>query len=201
MLRIKDLCKNFDGKEVIKGLSAEFPDSGFIALCGASGYGKSTLLKIIAGIKKADGGMIDFGSRDTTVSMSFQEPRLLPSRTAVQNVNLVLGDKKATLDVAKALLDELGIADHHTYPDELSGGMKARVGIARALALIADIYLFDEPFANLDKTTAELTARVIKSHTDGALVIAVMHDEEFAREIADRVIRFEDTPLSNYSFI
>ncbi len=201
MFRIKELCKSFDSKEVIKGLSAEFPDSGFIALCGASGYGKSTLLKIIAGIEKADRGMIEFRKQDAAISMSFQEPRLLPERTAVQNVNLVLGDKKATLAASEALLDELNICDHDAYPDELSGGMKARVGIARALALKADIYLFDEPFANLDKATAELTARVIKSHAVGALVIVVMHDGELAREISDRVIRFEDTPLSHYSFI
>ncbi len=201
MLRINDLCKSFDNKDVIKNLSVEFPHSGFIALCGASGYGKSTLLKIIAGIENTDGGKIDFEKHDAVVSMSFQEPRLLPTRTAAENVNFVLGDKKATLAVAKALLDELGIHDHDAYPDELSGGMKARVGIARALALKADIYLFDEPFANLDRATAELTSRVIKSHTDGALVLAVMHDEGFAREISDRVIRFEDTPLSHYSFI
>ena len=131
-----------------------------------------------------------------SISMSFQEPRLLPDRTALQNVNFVLGDKKATLGKPQELLYELGISDTSLYPDELSGGMKARVSIARALARKSDIYLFDEPFANLDKETAEMTAEVIKRHTKFALVIAVIHDIELAERIADRVIRFNDSPIS-----
>jgi NitT/TauT family transport system ATP-binding protein len=128
--------------------------------------------------------------------MSFQESRLLPERTALQNVNFVLGDKKATLGKSQELLYELGISDTGLYPDELSGGMKARVSIARALAKRSEIYVFDEPFANLDIETAAMTAEVIKSHTECALVIAVIHDREFAERIADRVICFNDTPIS-----
>ena len=193
MLRINDISKSFDSKEVIKNLSVTFPESGFIAICGPSGCGKSTLLRIIAGIEKANcGGIIC----NHSISMSFQEPRLLPERTALHNVNFVLGDKKAPLGKSQELLYELGISDTSLYPDELSGGMKARVSIARALAKRSDIYLFDEPFANLDKDTAEMTAEVIKRHTKSALVIAVIHDIEFAERIADRVIRIKDSPIS-----
>ncbi len=193
MLRINDISKSFDSKEVIKNLSVTFPESGFFAICGPSGCGKSTLLRIIAGIEKVNRGEIICNH---SVSMSFQEPRLLPDRTALQNVNFVLGDKKATLGKSQELLYELGISDTSLYPDELSGGMKARVSIARALAKRSDIYLFDEPFANLDKETAEMTAEVIKRHTKSALVIAVIHDNELAERIADRVIRFNDSPIS-----
>ena len=193
MLRINDISKSFDSKEVIKNLSVTFPESGFIAICGPSGCGKSTLLRIIAGIEKVNCGEIICNH---SISMSFQEPRLLPDRTALQNVNFVLGDKKATLGKPQELLYELGIVDTGLYPDELSGGMKARVSIARALARRSDIYLFDEPFANLDKDTAEMTAEVIKRHTKSALVIAVIHDNELAERIADRVIRFKDSPIS-----
>lgn len=193
MLRITDISKKFDDKEVIKNLSLVFPEIGFIALCGPSGCGKSTLLSIIARLEKPNGGRID---SNHSISISFQEPRLLPDRTAQQNVNFVLGDKKTTLGVSRELLYELGIIDTDLYPDELSGGMKARVAIARALAKKAAIYLFDEPFANLDSATAELTAEVIKRHTEGALVIAVIHDREFAERIADRVICFTETPIS-----
>ncbi|MBO5701838.1 MAG: ABC transporter ATP-binding protein [Clostridia bacterium] len=195
MLEIKDLSKSYDGKEVIKNLTLTFPVSGIIALCGASGHGKSTLLSLITGLQKADSGSIEHGNN--VISMSFQEPRLIPSLTAAENVNLVLGGKKTTLREAEALLNELGISDIHAYPDELSGGMKARVSVARALAFKADIYLFDEPFANLDKETAELTASVIKAHTECSLVLAVMHDVDFARELADRVIIFDETPISS----
>lgn len=193
MLRINDISKSFDSKEVINSLSVTFPESGFIAICGPSGCGKSTLLRIIAGIEKVNCGEIICNH---SISMSFQEPRLLPDRTALQNVNFVLGDKKATLGKSQELLYELGIGDTGLYPDELSGGMKARVSIARALAKRSDIYLFDEPFANLDKDTAEMTAEVIKRHTKGALVIAVIHDNELAERIADRVVCFKDSPIS-----
>jgi ABC-type nitrate/sulfonate/bicarbonate transport system ATPase subunit len=199
MLKIIAVSKSFDGKEVIKDLTVTFPDSGFISLCGASGYGKSTLLSMIAGLQKPDSGNIEYKSNN--ISMSFQEPRLIPSLTAAENVNLVLGNKKATLRKAEALLNELDITTPNAYPDELSGGMKARVSIARALAFKAGIYLFDEPFANLDKGTAKLTASVIKKHTEGSLVIAVMHDLEFAQEISDSIIVFDESPISSARFI
>lgn len=199
MIQIKDLSKSFDGKEVIKDLTVTFPDSGFIALCGASGHGKSTLLSLIAGLQTPDTGNIEYGNK--IISMSFQESRLIPSLTAAENVNLVLGGKKTTLRKAEALLNELDITETKAYPDELSGGMKARVSIARTLAYQGDIYLLDEPFSNLDESTAALTASVIKSHTNNALVLAVMHNVEFARKIADSVIVFDETPISSVRFI
>lgn len=196
MLRINNLSKRFEEKEVIKDLSLSFPEKGFIAICGPSGCGKSTLLSIIAGIEDKDCGKVIFGKEKATLSMSFQEPRLLPDRTALQNVNLVLGDKKATLGKSEELLRALGINDFNLYPDELSGGMKARVSIARALAKKSDIYLFDEPFANLDRETAEMTTNVIKKRAADALVIAVIHDREFAEKIADRLILFTKAPIT-----
>jgi ABC-type nitrate/sulfonate/bicarbonate transport system ATPase subunit len=188
MLKINDLCKSFDGKKVIENLSLEFPNNGFIAFCGPSGCGKTTLLRILMGLEGQDHGEIIFDIEHPRISVSFQEPRLLPERTALQNVNLVLGDKKATLTKAKELLMMLGINDFDLYPDELSGGMKARVSIARALAKEADIYIFDEPFANLDKDTAEKCAEVIKAKATHALIVAVLHDTALAERIADRVI-------------
>jgi NitT/TauT family transport system ATP-binding protein len=199
MIQIKGLSKSFDGRQVIKDLTVTFPDSRFVALCGTSGIGKSTLLSLLAKIQKPDSGNIEYDKG--TISMSFQEPRLIPSLTAAENVNLVLGGKKTTLRQAEALLNELDITETKAYPDELSGGMKARVSIARALAYKADIYLFDEPFSNLDESTAALTASVIKSHTNNALVLAVMHNVEFARKIADSVIVFDETPISSVRFI
>ncbi len=188
MLRINNLSKSFDEKIIIDSLSLNFPQKGFVSLCGPSGCGKTTLLRIIAGLEKADRGEISFDTRHPSVSFSFQEPRLLPERTAAENVNLVLGDKKATLQKAQELLDMLNIVDHDLYPDELSGGMKARVSIARALAKRADLYIFDEPFASLDKDTAELCAKVIKDKAQNSLVITVLHDVLLAEQISDEVI-------------
>jgi ABC-type nitrate/sulfonate/bicarbonate transport system ATPase subunit len=188
MLKINDLCKSFDGKKVIENLSLEFPHSGFIALCGPSGCGKTTLLRILMGLEDQNHGEVIFDIKHPRISVSFQEPRLLPERTALQNVNLVLGDKKATLPRAKELLMMLNIRDFDLYPDELSGGMKARVSIARALAKKSDIYIFDEPFANLDKETAMICIDTIKKEAEGALVIVVMHDIELAERVADKII-------------
>ena len=188
MLKLIDISKAFDEKKVLSGITLEFPSVGFVAICGPSGCGKTTLLSIIAGLSKPDRGSLIFDIPKPMISMSFQEPRLLGGRTAAQNVNLVLGDKKATLQRAEELLYELGITDTDQYPDELSGGMKARVSIARALAPIADVYLFDEPFANLDRETALLCADVIKRRTESALAVAVIHDTSLAEQIADRVI-------------
>ena len=188
MIKLIDLSKQYDGKAVLDNVTVDFPQNGFIAICGPSGCGKTTLLNIIAQLAKPDNGKVIFGIAKPIVSMSFQEPRLLAGRTAAENVNLVMGGKKATLPRAEELLSELGISDASLYPDELSGGMKARVSIARALALKADIYLFDEPFANLDRETSLLCAGAIKRKTAGALTVAVIHDTDLAEKVADRVI-------------
>lgn len=188
MVRLINLSKEYDDKNVIDNLTLEFPQVGFVAICGPSGCGKTTLLNLIAQLTKPDGGRVAFDIPNPKISMSFQEPRLLATRTAAENVNLVLGDKKATLPQAEELLYELGITDTLLYPDELSGGMKARISIARALALKADLYLFDEPFANLDKENVLLCTEVIKKYTSNALTISVIHDTSLAERIADKVI-------------
>lgn len=188
MVRLINLSKEYDDKNVIDNLTLEFPQVGFVAICGPSGCGKTTLLNLIAQLTKPDGGRVAFDIPNPKISMSFQEPRLLATRTAAENVNLVLGDKKATLPQAEELLYELGITDTLLYPDELSGGMKARISIARALALKADLYLFDEPFANLDKENVLLCTEVIKKRTSNALTIAVIHDTSLAERFADKVI-------------
>ena len=188
MLKIKNLTKSFDGRKIFDDFSIDLPHKGFIAICGPSGCGKTTLLRIIAGIERSDSGSIEFPISKPTASMSFQEARLLPGLTARENVNLVLGDQKATLPISEELLNKVGIIDTSLYPEELSGGMKARVSIARALAIKADVYLFDEPFASLDSATADLCAEVIHKMTADALTVAVIHDVEFAKRIADRII-------------
>ena len=196
-IRIDSLTKKFGERTAIDGLSLTLPAAGIVALCGPSGSGKSTLLALLAGLEKPTSGTI---TGRGTVSISFQDPALLPWRTAEENVNLALGDRRATLGKARDLLAELGIDAESAaaYPAALSGGMRARVGIARALARPADIYLFDEPFAALDAATAATVASAIRRHTAGALVLAVIHDERLAADFSDTVIRFLSSPLSGY---
>ena len=198
MIKMTSLCRSFD-KEIIKGLDATLPSCGFVSICGPSGCGKSTLLRILAGLDTEYSGSIEPSPREMKVSMAFQEPRLLPWRTAAENVNLVLGDKKETLQRSAELLLELGFekGDLSKLPDELSGGMKARVSLARALAISdAQLYIFDEPFASLDADTARLCARVIRARTADALCLAVIHDTELAHEISDTVLYCKGAPLT-----
>ena len=198
MIKISSLSRSFSSP-VIDSLSLTLPDRGFIALCGPSGCGKSTLLRILSGLDTEYSGSVEPSPSELKVSMAFQEPRLLPWRTAAENVNLVIGDKKETLQSSAELLLELGFEkdDLTKLPDELSGGMKARVSLARALAISdAQLYIFDEPFASLDAATARLCARVIRARTAGALCLAVIHDTELAHEISDTVLYCKGSPLA-----
>ncbi len=197
MITIKDLSISYDGKAVISNLSLSFKKGETVAICGPSGCGKSTLFRLIAGIEKKSSGTISFSVPKPRFSITFQEPCLLEGRTAQENVNLVLGDKKETLPLCALLLNMLGITDPTLYPDEMSGGMRARTGIARALAPDSDIYLFDEPFANLDHETALNVAEVIREQTVGKTVLCIIHDIALASKFADRVIVFDSSPLTN----
>ncbi len=198
MIEIKSLTKSFDSKVVISDLSISFPSSGIVSLLGPSGCGKSTLINILAGILPFEKGSVSF-SNDETISLAFQSPNLLSSLTALDNVNIVRGNKKENKEEAYLLLNQLGIDDVNKYPYELSGGMASRVNLARCLFKEADVYLLDEPFAALDEITAKKVIEVVKDKTKGKLVIIVIHDEDLAKEISDYLIVIKRGPLSDES--
>ena len=195
---IENLRKEFDGRTAIDGLDLTLPETGIIALCGPSGCGKSTLLAILAGLEKPTSGKI---TAPQNVSMSFQDPCLFPWRTAAENVNAVLGDRRRTLPAAEELLARLGIDAQSAamYPAALSGGMRARVGIARALARRAPLYLFDEPFAALDAATAAAVSDAIREYTAGALAVCVIHNAALAASFADVIVTFDSIPMRTYT--
>ena len=190
MVKLSNLSKEYDGKKVLESFSVDLPDKGLIAICGPSGCGKTTLLRIIAGLEKVDQGEIIFSVKHSTISISFQEPRLLAERTAAENVNFVIGDKKATLPKAKELLKMLDILESDLYPDELSGGMKARVAIARALAKNPKLLLCDEPTGALDYQTGKAILQLLQNsgRNSGMTVIIITHNSALT-DMADRVIR------------
>jgi NitT/TauT family transport system ATP-binding protein len=191
MIKITSLCRAFD-KEVIKDLSATLPSCGFVSVCGPSGCGKSTLLRILSGLDTNYSGSVEPSPNSLKVSMAFQEPRLLPWRTAAENVNLVIGDKKETLQRSAELLIELGFeeADLTKLPNELSGGMKSRVSLARALVYEGDLVLLDEPFAALDEALRKRLGERLKAEIKarGASAILVTHQTEDAAQLADRIL-------------
>lgn len=203
-LEFSSLTKKYGSKLAVDGFSYAFDASPGrrLALCGPSGCGKSTLISIIAGLDRDYDGTLSFtgSDRPPVISVSFQEPTLLPWLTAAENVNLVTGDRREGLDAARALLREAGLGGHEDkLPVELSGGMQTRVSIVRALAVKADLFLFDEPFASLDRDTAFMCAELIKRRTADAASVAVIHSAELAAAFADEILTFTSIPAGKYT--
>jgi len=177
----------------------------FISIIGPSGCGKSTLLRIIAGVEKPDSGRVIFHlSRKPIIGFVFQFPTLLPWMTVLDNVILPLiasgVQKSRAIEKARTTLKIVGLSEFEDfYPSELSGGMKQRVNIARALAVEPDILLMDEPFSNLDPLTAEsLRGEVLDIWLSSILpiksIIMVTHNVEEAVLMSDRVIILSPRP-------
>ena len=170
MIEARDLTVTYDGRAVLQQVTLTVPDGGHIALMGPSGCGKTTLLRVLAGLQAPDSG-------PGRMACVFQEPRLLPWRTAAENVNAVLSDRAQTMPQALIWLERLELADaRDQYPAALSGGMQQRVAIARALAYDAPVLLLDEPFRGLDAALrARVTALIADAAKDKTLVLAT-HD-------------------------
>lgn len=190
MLKLNNITHSFGDATVLSGISLNFDEKGVYVFMGQSGCGKTTLLNIIAGLIRPQGGTVE--STHAKVAYMFQEPRLLPTSTAVDNVNLVLGDKKQTVGIASDMLRRLGLGDAlDKLPGELSGGMKQRVSLARTLVYGGDLILLDEPFNGLDAPMCETVVGILREYSANALVIIVSHNEEYARMLCDeeRIIR------------
>lgn len=189
MLEIKDLNFSYGEKKIFSDFSISVPDSGIYVLMGPSGCGKSTLFSLIAGFLKSDSGSIKNDAEKP--AFSFQEPRLIPSENALDNVNFVLGGKKETLEKAVGVLSELGLSDAlYKYPSELSGGMQKRVSLARALAYDGDFLLLDEPLTGLDGEIKEKILSKIKEIGKRVPILMITHDKEEAA-VSDMIFDFE----------
>lgn len=160
ILALRDVRKTFpNGTLALDRVSISFERGEFVSLLGPSGCGKSTILRIVAGLADATSGAVDWpGGRPAEIGFVFQEPTLMPWATAFANVWLPLrlkgvgkADAKARIEEALELVGLAGFAG--AYPRELSGGMKMRVSIARALVTRPELLLLDEPFAALDEIT------------------------------------------------
>lgn len=187
---LQQLVKSYGQSVVIDHLDLILPSEGIICLTGPSGCGKTTLIRLVAGLEKPDAGMIT-GVEGMTFSMVFQEDRLLPWLTAAENLDLVL--HKA---VSERYLDLVQLGeDSHKYPGELSGGMRRRVALARALAHESDVLVLDEPFKGLDETLRESMIELVRQERRNRLVYLITHDAYEARRLADQILQFEGPPL------
>lgn len=210
MMKIRGIRKRFGKQQVLNGVDMDVNDGEVIVILGSSGSGKTTFLRCLNFLERADEGTIDLDGthidaatakkRDIIAyqrqtAMVFQNYALFNNKTALENVAMpAIATGKKTREEAYALagelVDKVGLAGRRDfYPSQLSGGQQQRIGIARALALNPKVTLFDEPTSALDP---ELVGQVLellrKIANDGATMILVTHEMKFAYEIADRVV-------------
>jgi len=178
-----EVTKRFEEKTVLAQFSLTIAPGETIALMGASGCGKSTAGKILLGLLKEDAGEV---KRPKRLGAVFQEDRLCKEFDAITNIVMVTGDGQG----AEAALKEVGLAGSETKPvAALSGGMKRRVAIVRALLSDGEVLVLDEPFTGLDATNRQKMMSYVKEKTRGRSVLLITHNAEEAECLADRVIR------------
>ena len=211
MINVKDLHKNFEDLEVLRGVSVEIDKGDVMCVIGPSGSGKSTFLRCLNLLEKPSSGQIIFEGDDLTgkdidldlhrqkMGMVFQQFNLFPHMTVMGNLTCApMMLKKATKeDAAKKameLLERVGLADKaNEYPSTLSGGQKQRVAIVRALCMEPDVMLFDEPTSALDPEMVGEVLEVMKElAADGMTMVVVTHEMGFAREVSNRVIFLDE---------
>jgi len=195
-LRIEDGSVNFGPIEVFSHLSLEIARGEFVAVVGPSGCGKTTLLNLFSGFLKPSSGNVTCSGRVRTV---YQQDSLFPWQTAAQNIAMGLRglsevERERQLEEMLRLINLQEFAGH--YPHQLSGGMRQRVELARALAGSTDILLLDEPFSSLDYLTRLRLRRELARMLEELprTVVLVTHDIEEAAQLADRILVLSERP-------
>jgi ABC-type polar amino acid transport system ATPase subunit len=200
IIKIRDLRKNYEGNvEILRGVNLDIQKGEVVSIIGASGGGKSTLLRCMIGLEEIDGGSVETPDRKR-MGMVFQSFNLFPHKTALQNImeSLIIVDKMPKEEARKIgleLLEKVGLKDRaNFYPKALSGGQKQRVAIARAMAKNPEVLLFDEPTSALDPEMVNEVLNVIQNlrdTTDMTMVI-VSHEIDFVNRISDRIVVMEN---------
>lgn len=210
-LQVKDLVKNFDETQVIKGITTNFYRGDLVSIIGPSGSGKSTFLRCLNLLEKPTSGQIIFDgvdllAKDTDINlhrqkigMVFQQFNLFNNMNVLKNLTMApCTIKGANPDEAEAkalqLLERVGLKGRELfYPQELSGGQKQRVAIVRSLMMEPEVMLFDEPTSALDpEMIGEVLGVMQDLANDGMTMIVVTHEMRFAREVSDRTIFLDD---------
>lgn len=219
MLRVNGLKKSFGKTEVLKGIDLEIKQGEILVVVGPSGGGKTTLLRCVNALEKADNGIIEINGKELCkngkyidkktlkdirkdVGLVFQSFNLFPHMNVLENLieapqkALKLSKEEATKK-AREILSFLGLSDKEdNYPFELSGGQKQRVAIGRALALEPKLMCFDEPTSALDPGLTDEVAKLIKSLAQkGMAMLIITHDMKFAKLVADRIVSMDSGKL------
>ncbi|WP_329374570.1 ABC transporter ATP-binding protein [Streptomyces sp. NBC_00669] len=194
---MRGLRRTFGTRHVLDGLDLDIAQGEFLALLGASGTGKTTLLRIIGALDRHDEGTVLVPESRTVV---FQEPRLVPSKKVLANVTVALPRGTRTKETGRRALAEVGLDRHaDAWPATLSGGEAQRVALARALIREPELLLLDEPFAALDALTRlrmhDLVGELCRRHQPAVLLVT--HDVDEAIRLADRVAVLRDGRLAS----
>ena len=199
-IKVENLYKKYSESEMIlKNVNLEIEKGEVISIIGASGGGKSTLLRCLIGLEEIDSGTIIVPEKNK-MGMVFQSFNLFPHMTALQNImeSLIVVDKiekSKAKEIALNLLEKVGLKERaNFYPKALSGGQKQRVAIARALAKNPELLLFDEPTSALDPEMVKEVEAVIEElrNISEITMIIVSHEIDFVNQISDRIIVMEN---------
>lgn len=191
MPELINVKKKFNDLQVLDHLDIVLPERGIVGLSGPSGCGKTTLLHILAGLTAPDSGEV-IGLKDKKISLVFQEDRLLPWLTATDNLDLIIQDRQQT----DFWLEQMNLTEQAgKTPDEMSGGMKRRLALARGLAFGGDIILLDEPFKGMDQKLKQSIYPALRNAGRQALVILVTHDPGEIQQLCDEVLLASGPPL------
>ncbi|KRM92241.1 amino acid ABC transporter ATP-binding protein [Fructilactobacillus florum] len=206
MLTIKNLSKQYNGKVIFKDLNVTVADGQILTVVGPSGIGKTTFLRVLAGLTKADAGEISLNQHPlllnenrtgAEVGVIFQDFNLFPQYTVFENITLAprivaRQHRRVYQPQAEELLAQLHLTEQRDfYPFQLSGGQKQRTAIARALAMQPGVLAYDEPTSGLDETTTQQVVTVIKQlQQQGVTQIVVTHDRPFADQLSGAVLDF-----------
>ncbi|HFI0077986.1 TPA: amino acid ABC transporter ATP-binding protein [Streptococcus suis] len=207
MLELRNLTKRFGNKQIFSNYDLVIPEGKIVAIVGQSGGGKTTLLRMLAGLETIDSGTLIYNGQTLPLEelekrhllgFVFQDFQLFPHLSVLENLilspiktqNISRSDAE---DKARKLLDTLGLANHATaYPFSLSGGQKQRVALARAMMIDPEIIGYDEPTSALDpELRKEVEKLILENRATGITQIVVTHDLQFAENIADEIIKIE----------
>lgn len=189
-LILTGICKSYGSKQVLSHLSVTFPAGQVTCIMGPSGCGKTTLLNILMGLLSPDRGTVE--NRPERLSAVFQEDRLCEDFSALSNVRLVTGKTLDDGEICRCL-SALGLEGSAKQPVRaLSGGMKRRVAIARAVLAEGELLILDEPFKGLDEATRKTVAAEVKRRTRGRTVIMVTHDPEEAELMGAEIMEMRN---------
>ena len=211
IIRVKNMTKAYGDNVVLENINTEIKQGDIIAIIGPSGCGKSTFIRTLNLLEQPTKGELyidgenilekghDINKMRQKVGMVFQHFNLFPNMTILKNITLApmktKGISKEDAEkLAMSLLTRVGLEDKaNAYPDTLSGGQKQRIAIVRALAMQPEILLFDEPTSALDPEMVQEVLNLMRDlATDGMTMVVVTHEMDFAREVANRVMFFDE---------